>query len=148
MERRKKVLSALLLAVFLAAASFGQGSSAGINRTERETGEVTGDAVRGPDIRTDEDDGIEALPAEALKEASCIRRLKDAEEDLYTVVYECAEGKNTAFIFQYPVKYLDEKDEVRDISTAIRKSDSRKQTDDRELLDLRETYALSSEENR
>ncbi|MBP5728328.1 MAG: hypothetical protein J6Y48_14760, partial [Clostridia bacterium] len=55
-----------------------------------------------------------------LKEASCIRRLKDAEEDLYTVVYECAEGKNTAFIFQYPVKYLDENDEVRDISTAIR----------------------------
>ena len=61
MNQRKSVFTALLLAVFLAAASFNPGLSAGFTHAAGEDMEVTGGSVRGPDRLAEEGCGNRAV---------------------------------------------------------------------------------------
>ncbi len=49
---------------------------------------------------------IDALSIEDLERQNCIERILELEEDLHSVVYECADGNYAVYIFQYPVKYI------------------------------------------
>ena len=60
----------------------------------------------------------ETMTLAAAMSAGHVRRLRDEEPDLYTVVFENADGTNTAYIFSEPVKY-DDNGVIRDKSTSI-----------------------------
>ena len=72
------------------------------------------------------------------------------EEDLHSVVYECADGNYAAYIFQYPVKYVDSTGEIKDISTSIKSSANVATSgtiQNNSIAQLKNEYAYSSEEN-
>lgn len=48
-----------------------------------------------------------------------IERIADEEENLYTMVFSNANGTKTAYIFDQPVKYVDSKGSIQDISTEV-----------------------------
>lgn len=48
-----------------------------------------------------------------------VSRIKDEENDLYTMVFKNEDGTNTMRIFSHPVKYIDKNEEVQDISLDI-----------------------------
>ena len=60
----------------------------------------------------------ETMTLASAMSAGHVRRLRDEEPDLYTVVFENADGTNTAYIFSEPVKY-DDNGVIRDKSTSI-----------------------------
>ena len=48
-----------------------------------------------------------------------VNRLKEQESDLNTVIYQNRDGSKTAYIFNKPVKYIDENGNVKDKDTAL-----------------------------
>ena len=79
------------------------------------------------DLSLDADTTVSSLTSADLPEtmtlasamsAGHVKRLRDEEPDLYTVVFENADGTNTAYIFSEPVKY-DDNGVIRDKSTSI-----------------------------
>lgn len=93
---------------------------------------------------------IDALSIEDLESQNCIERIPELEEDLHSVVYECADGNYAAYIFQYPVKYVDSTGEIKDISTSIKSSANVATSgtiQNNSIAQLKNEYAYSSEEN-
>ena len=93
---------------------------------------------------------IDALSLEELESKNCIVRTPELEEDLHTVVYECADGNYAAYIFQHPIKYIDDTGKANDISTSINFSSEAvkgESVQNSTLARLRNEYALSSEDN-
>lgn len=63
---------------------------------------------------------IEALSIDILEANDNLYRVREEEEDVYTVVYRNSDTNlSTAYIFDYPVKYTDENGTIRDIDTDI-----------------------------
>lgn len=57
-----------------------------------------------------------------IEESRYIRRKQEQENDLYTLVFENEDGSNTLRVFGHPVKYINSKGEIRDISLQIAKN--------------------------
>lgn len=101
----------------------------------------------------DPENVIDALSLEDLENQNCVERVSDLEEDLHSVVYECADGNYVEYIFQYPVKYVDSNGFVKDISTSIKSASGSEyvaangNVQDNAATQLRNEYAFSSEEN-
>ncbi len=56
---------------------------------------------------------------EEVIERGYVGRLKDAEEDLYTFVFQNSDNTNTMRVYSHPVKYVAEDGSVRDIALDI-----------------------------
>ena len=56
-----------------------------------------------------------------VKEKGYIGRVREEEKDLNTFVFQNSDGSNTMRIYDYPVKYVDENGDIRDITTDIGK---------------------------
>ena len=96
------------------------------------------------------EDVIDALSLEELESQKCIERMPNLEEDLHSVVYECADGNFAAYIFQYPIKYINSTGEIKDISTSIKSSANMGiagNLQNSALAQLKNEYAYVSEEN-
>ena len=87
---------------------------------------------------------IDALSIEELEAQNCIARRSDLESDLNTVVYECADGNYVAYIFQYPIKYIDSSGKTKDISTSIKSTSTIKDNSKNRLAGK---YEYASVEN-
>ncbi len=61
----------------------------------------------------------EAVGYELAYERGHVKRLYEEESDLNTVIFLNADGTETLYLFNYPVKYLDESGEVRDIKLTV-----------------------------
>lgn len=67
----------------------------------------------------------EVIGRELATERKHLERRYDKEESLYNVVFENADGTETLYLFDYPVKYETESGEVKDIKLDI-KQDAKK----------------------
>ena len=65
----------------------------------------------------------EAIDYEMVKEKGHFERAKDKEEKLNTLVFNNTDGTQSQYIFNYPVKYIDESGEIRDKSMLIEAND-------------------------
>ena len=61
----------------------------------------------------------EAIDISEAKEKSHVNRLHEKEDSLETVVFANADGSETTYIFDEPVKYLDENGEISDKSNKL-----------------------------
>lgn len=97
----------------------------------------------------DPDNVIDALTFEELQNNNCINRVPSLENDLYSVVYKCADGNTAEFIFQNPIKYVTDSGEIKDIDLSIDYSQENKY----EIINedsptcLTNKYRYSSENN-
>ena len=66
-----------------------------------------------------EKDVPEVIGIKAAETSKLANRLREQEDDLYTLIYQNQNGDNTMFCFSYPVKYIDENGTVKDKSTKI-----------------------------
>lgn len=73
----------------------------------------------------DPTDMVEILSLDELYHNVHLNRNREEENDLHTVMFKCDDGNNVAYIFQSPIKYVDEKGIVRDINTSIRTNDEK-----------------------
>lgn len=89
---------------------------------------------------------IDTLSINNLNTNEYLKREPELESDLHTRIYKCADGNNVAYIFQNPIKYIDENGNTKDIDTSIRISDSRIK-DENCLMHSNDLYWLSSENN-
>ena len=67
----------------------------------------------------------EVIGTELATERKHLERRYDKEESLYNVVFENADGTETLYMFDYPVKYKTESGEIKDIKLDI-KQDAKK----------------------
>lgn len=68
----------------------------------------------------DSEPPIEALSLDMLEANDNLYRVREDESDLQTIVYRNSDTNlNTAYIFQHPVKYIDDTGTIQDINTGI-----------------------------
>ncbi|MBQ9080340.1 MAG: Ig-like domain-containing protein [Clostridia bacterium] len=78
----------------------------------------------------------ESISNASVAEKQHIARRYDLESDLNTAIFENADGKNTAYIFSAPIKYVDESGNIKDKSTTISASNA-----------INSQYAYAAEDN-
>ena len=122
MSKLRKILSfflslSLLATLMLPVSTAASDDVSPIEMTNFDTiGWSNDDMVYTPDV----DAPIEALSLDILEADDSLYRVREEEEDLYTVVYRNSNTNlNTAYIFQHPVKYIDDNGVVHDIDTSI-----------------------------
>lgn len=75
-------------------------------------GDLTSDELKTAAL--DDDDLPETISPSEAKLSGHVNRLYEQEQDLNTVIFQNRAGDNTAYIYSYPVKYVDENGEVKD----------------------------------
>lgn len=122
MNKLKKFLSfslslSLLATLMLPVSAAASEPVSPIEMTNFDTiGWTNDDMVYTPNLDTP----IEALSLDILEADNSLCRVREEEEDLYTVVYRNSDTNlNTAYIFQHPVKYVDNNGSIHDIDTSI-----------------------------
>ncbi len=113
MKKKKRCLSALLVLCLVASATANTAFAA----EREEEAFVSPKETDTPLISTD------ALPdvienSEAVKNGY-VARDESAENDLNTLIFDNTDGTKTMRVFDYPVKYIDDNNEVKDISLKI-----------------------------
>lgn len=61
----------------------------------------------------------EVIGTELATERNHVERQYDKEESLYNVIFENSDGTETLYMFDYPVKYVSETGEIKDIKLDI-----------------------------
>lgn len=72
-----------------------------------------------------EDEGFsvpDIISAEELEEKQYVGRIKEEEHNLYSFVFQNADGTSTLRMFQHPVKYIGSDGDVKDITTLIKRN--------------------------
>ena len=119
MKRRKA--STKCLSILLVVSMLLSGICIPIAAADTESGISTNDLSLDADTTVSSltsADLPETMTLAAAMSAGHVKRLRDEEPDLYTVVFVNADGTNTAYIFSEPVKY-DDNGVIRDKSTSI-----------------------------
>jgi hypothetical protein len=89
----------------------------------------------------------EAIDISEAKEKSHINRLLEKEDSLETIVFANADGSETTYIFDEPVKYVDESGEVKDKSNKLyRNVEANKLDTNKKQKDI-SNYAYVNAEN-
>lgn len=67
----------------------------------------------------------EVIGAELANERNHIERQYDKEESLYNIVFENTDGTETLYMFDYPVKYVSETGEIKDIKLDVKEDEKK-----------------------
>lgn len=136
MKKQKRLTALLVLLSMLIALFAGQPGALAADSTEQTAQEeqagqaeqaVLQAVLAGAEVppesyeSLDESSVPEAVGMEAAQERMHVERLYEEEGDaLNNVIFRNADGSKTLYVFPYPVKYVSENGEIRDISLNIR----------------------------
>lgn len=129
MKKWKRKLSSLLIFMMLITLLNGLTSAVAAEPSEQAILEavLAGEEVP-PEAYAglDESSVPEAVGMETAKERMHVKRLYEEEGDaLNSVVFQNADDSRTLYIFPYPVKYVSESGEIKDISLNLRSDGSK-----------------------
>ncbi len=127
MRKTKKVV-ALMLATAMSVTALQTEALAARRNSKQEITGVAEDAwsdAGGIEL-TDEWEEFklpDVIDEEEADKKGYIGRVREEEKDLNTFVFQNSDGTNTMRVFDFPVKYVDENGETKDITTDIVKTD-------------------------
>lgn len=120
-ETGSRLLSLILIAVLLICAipfsATAEVRTEGLLETDASIEELYGEALDTAELSAD--DIPEGMSVQMVSEKGHVKRLREQEDDLQTVIFQNRSGHKTAYYYNRPVKYVDENGDVKDKSTDI-----------------------------
>ena len=126
MKQKKRMLAGVLaISMILSCLTGGITAQAAERRVENEGKQAIQDIGVGPVEKLDyygelsREDVPRAVGYETARSRYHVKRMRDAEHGMNNLVFQNADGSKTQYLFDYPVKYVDNKGKVKDSSFDI-----------------------------